>query len=68
VKACVGLNLMLARDAYVQRAELHMQARLDSQRPFLWTDKFPNPTLQVRRGRSWWRRLSDTEPRMCRVG
>jgi hypothetical protein len=39
-----------AWDDYVQSAELHIQARLDSQRPFLWTDEFPNRALQVLRG------------------
>lgn len=39
-----------AWDDYVQSAGLHMQARLDSQRPFLWTDEFSNRTLQVPRG------------------
>jgi hypothetical protein len=39
-----------AWEDYIQRADIRVQARLDVQRPFLWTDESPDRRLRVRRG------------------
>jgi hypothetical protein len=39
-----------AWEDYVRTVGLRMQARLDAQRPFLWTDESPDRGLRIRRG------------------
>jgi hypothetical protein len=35
---------------YIRSADLRMQARLDGQRPFLWTDESPDRKLRIQHG------------------
>src|SRR5215471_5571623 len=39
-----------AWEAYLHDVDIRMQARLDGQQPFLWTDESADRTLRVRRG------------------
>ena len=43
-------NTLQAWDDYISTADSRMQARLDGQRPFLWTDEVPERRSRLQRG------------------